>query len=467
MPNVKKKKPELTIPKELIDAILNNIYLGFTVIDKDGIVRFRNQVSEDTSGIKNKAVLNTHFSNIDKKGQLLDVLRSGVPDFGFTYKTPDGGDKVVNRIPLISENKVIGAMTVGFLEKTMLPKKYGVMEQKLQYYENELKTIQSAKYNLQNILGRSEKVMNIKKLILKYAQASAPVLITGATGTGKEQCAHAVHLNSTRKNGAFVKVNCASIPHDLFESELFGYEPGAFTGASKKGKIGKFELANHGTLFLDEITSLPLEMQPKLLRVLQEREIEKIGGNKVTELDVRIISATNNSLESLVQQNKFREDLYYRIKIFSIDLPSLKERKEDIPLLSEHFIKSINQEGQLNITHISPEVADIFSRWHWPGNIRELKNVLETAAYLNETGTISPRDLPSYLISVVDPVGINTHREVAKAQLKIAKKDLEKNMIETELTRSNWNKARTAKQLGISRPQLYALLKQHRIRRDD
>lgn len=463
---MKGEKPDLPLAKELVEAILNNIYLGFTVIDKDGVIRFRSQVSEDYSGIKNEDVLNAHAYNIDPTGQLLEVLRSGAPDFGVTYKTPDGHDKIVSRLPLISGNRVIGAMTVGFSEKTMIPRKYGAMEEKLQYYEDELRTLRHAKYNIQNIIGRSEKVANIKKLILKYAQANAPVLITGPTGTGKEQCAHAVHLNSVRRNNAFIKVNCASIPHDLFESELFGYESGAFTGASRKGKIGKLELANHGTFFLDEITSLPLEMQPKLLRVLQESEVERVGGNKVTKLDLRFISATNEDLESLVRQNKFREDLYYRIKIFTLELPPLAERKEDIPLLSEHFIGLFNERGHLNIRGISPEVIDIFSRWHWPGNIRELSNVLETAFYLNESGTISPKDLPNYLLAEDSNANGNTQKNISRGHLKTAKQNFEKNCIEAELTRSNWNKARAAKQLGISRPQLYFLLKQYEIKKD-
>ncbi|OPY79766.1 MAG: Transcriptional regulatory protein ZraR [Syntrophorhabdus sp. PtaU1.Bin058] len=463
---MKNKKTEATLTKELLDAMLNNIYLGFTVIDKDGIVRFRNQVSEDQSGIKNEDVLNTHFTNIDEKGQLVEVMKSGVPDFGVLWKAPDGKDKVVNRLPLFSGNKIIGAMTLGFQEKTMITRKYDILEQKLEYYKNTLKTLQNAKYNVQNILGKSEKIMNTKRLILKYSQANAPVLITGATGTGKELCAHAIHLNSSRKNHAFVKVNCASIPRDLFESELFGYESGAFTGANKKGRIGKFELADHGTIFLDEVASLPLEMQPKLLRVLQEREIEKIGGNKVKELDIRFIAASNENLESLVRQNKFREDLYYRIKIFSLEVPSLMERKEDIPILSEHFIKVFNQAGLLNITGISPDVMDIFLKWNWPGNIRELKNVLETAAYLNETGIISSKDLPSYLTVLAGgAVDTDTQKEVPRLQLKKAKKDFERNILEKELNRLNWNIARTAKQLGISRPQLYALLKRYGIKR--
>jgi transcriptional regulator with PAS, ATPase and Fis domain len=461
------ERQDLPMAKELLDAMLNNIYLGFTVIDKDGVVRFRNQVSEDHSGIRNDDVLNSPYSNINKEGRLLQVLRTGVPEFGATYTTPEGDSKIINRLPLISGNRVIGAMTVGFSEKTVIPKKYGIMEEKIKYYEKELRVLRQAKYDLHSIIGKSESVANIKKLILRYSQASAPVLITGPTGTGKEQCAHAVHLNSERRNGAFVKVNCASIPHDLFESELFGYESGAFTGASKKGKAGKLELANHGSIFLDEITSLPLETQPKLLRVLQEKEIERIGGNRVSTLDVRFIFATNEDLESMVRQGRFREDLYYRIKILTLDLPSLAKRKEDIPLLAEHFIRTFNQEGHVSINGISSKAMEILFRWNWPGNVRELRNVLETAAYLNESGTISPGDLPTYLTGSAGDEKANALTEVSNCPLKKARKDFEHDIIETELIRCNWNKSKAAKQMGISRPLLYSLLKRYGIQRDN
>ena len=390
------KSEKANLPKEIVDAILHNAYLGLSVINKDGVVIFRNKVAEFNSGIKNEKIVGRHFSNIEGKSlAFLEVLKTGIPGFFDTVQSIQGNALTVNRIPLTSENKIVGAMAIGVCGETIFPEEYSLTEKKLQAYENKLKTLQSAKYNLKTIIGTSQAAANVRRLIMKYGQANAPVLITGSTGTGKELCAHAIHLNSARRNCPFIKVNCASIPHDLFESELFGYESGAFTGASKKGKAGKFELANSGTIFLDEISSLPLDMQPKLLRVLQEKEVERVGGNRVKELDVRIISAANMRLESLVRENKFREDLYYRIKIFSLDLPPLDEHKEDIPLLCDYYIKVLNAENGLCIKGVSKEVMDNFLKWHWPGNIREMRNVLESAVYMNETGTLTCNDLPT------------------------------------------------------------------------
>jgi transcriptional regulator with PAS, ATPase and Fis domain len=454
-----KQKTILNMNKELIEALLNNVYTGIHIINKDGIIVFRNKKVEEITDIKSKDLLNHHFSVIYGKGELLDVLRTGIPQFGTSFKAKTG-DYLVNRIPLISNNSIIGAMSIGFFEDTIIPPKYNLMQQKLEYYEKELRNMRSAKYDLNNIIGESDNIRNIKNLIIKYGEIDAPVLIAGNTGTGKELCAHAIHLNSKRKNAPFIKVNCAAIPHDLFESELFGYEPGAFTGADKHGKIGKFELANHGTFFLDEISSLPLEMQPKLLRVLQDGEIEKIGGNKVVKLDLRVISTTNRNLAKLVEENKFREDLYYRIKVLYLSLSPLVERKNDIPLISEYFIKLLNKESNLGITGISEEVMETLCEWRWPGNVRELKNVVETAANLNETGAIEIKDLPDYLAYMKSTRNIFEDIQPIN-HLKEAKNNFERKLLESALTNFNWNKSRAAKELGVSRPLLYALIRKY------
>jgi len=450
------------INQDLLEAMLNNIFVGIHIINKEGIIVFRNRKLEELSGIKTKNVLNKHAS-VTEKNDLLEVLRTGIPQFGINYKSKTGENSLVNRIPLILNNSIVGAMAIGFLEENIIPSKYNLMEQKLEYYEKELKNLRSAKYDLDNIVGISEKIEYVKGLIVRYGETNSPVLITGDTGTGKELCAHAIHLNSQKKDGPFIKVNCASIPHELFESEFFGYESGAFTGAKKNGKIGKFELANFGTLFLDEISSLPYEMQPKLLRFLQDKEIERVGGNRVVKLDLRVISATNRDLDKMVRDNHFREDLYYRIKVFNLILPPLAQRREDILYLCKHFVNSFNEEYHLKIVDISKEVMDIFHKWPWPGNIRELKNVIETAVMLNHTGVIEAKDLPDYLVRDIK-IANKTPKSIDSINyLRVSKNHLEKKLLEETLSESDWNISKTARQLGVSRPQLYALIKKHKL----
>ena len=447
---------ENDINKDLLDAILNNNYVGMTIVDKNGMILYRNKISEEISGIRNQDVLNRHFSIIPGKGELLEVLRTGTPNLGNVYQTKEGTNAIIHRFPLFKNDAVIGAMTIVTFKDTAeiqdIIQRYHLMKHKLEYYEKELRNLRSAKYNLDNIVGESDKIIYLKKLIAKYAKTNSPILITGKTGTGKELCAHAIHLNSERENGPFVKINCASIPRDLFESEFFGYEPGAFTNASKSGKVGKFELANYGTIFLDEISCLPLEMQPKLLRILQDKEIERIGGNKVIKLDFRLISSTNRDLDLLVRENKFREDLYYRLRVFNLDLPSLRERKEDLPPLCEHFVKLFNEEFGFKTLKIDKKVMDTFHEWHWPGNVRELRNVLERAVNLTETGVIQIKDLPDYLADNPKFISNISKNNQMINLLKEAKNGSERRLLESALLRWNWNKSSAARELGISVP---------------
>ncbi len=238
-------------------------------------------------------------------------------------------------------------------------------------------------------------MVELKKLALKASQINAPVLIMGESGTGKELFAHAIHYASERRLYPFIRLNCSAIPKDLLESELFGYEAGAFTGAGAKGKPGKFELAHQGSIFLDEISDLPLEMQPKLLRVLEEKEMERLGGTRMTRSDFRLIAATHAKLESLVEQGAFRKDLYYRLNVLPLQIPPLRQRKEDIPLISEHLIRKFQREEGTKMVLISPEVLEILQNYYWPGNVRELANILERILYTIDGDTILPRHLPS------------------------------------------------------------------------
>lgn len=240
--------------KDLLNAIVDNRYVGMTILDKDGIILFRNKVMEEASGFRNEDVKNKHISVIPGTDEVLEVLETGIPKLAHIYQSKIGKNAVIHRIPLFdNDNCIIGAMVIVLFKDAMemhdILYRYNLAENKLKYYERELKKFQSAKYNLDNIIGKSEKTIYLKNTIMKCAKTNSAILVTGETGTGKELCSHAIHLNTEKENGPFIRVNCASVPEDLFESELFGYEPGAFTDADKSGKPGKFELANHGTRF--------------------------------------------------------------------------------------------------------------------------------------------------------------------------------------------------------------------------
>lgn len=311
---------------------------------------------------------------------------------------------------------------------------------------------------IDNIIGSSPVISSLRKTLLMIAASPSSVLITGESGTGKELFAQAIHYCGERAQNRFVKVNCAAIPESLLESELFGYVEGAFTGARKGGRTGKFELANQGTIFLDEIGDMALSMQAKLLRVLQEREIEKIGDDHPTPVDVRIISATNKDLPALVSQGLFRLDLYYRLNVLHLHIPSLSERQEDIPLLAEFFMKQLNEKLGLQVRGIDSRAMNLLMRYNWPGNIRELNNVIETAMNFCRSTIITPEDLPAY-IRHLQPSAVHS----VGTSLKTGLIATEYRQILNALKVSRGNRQKAAKILGISRTTLYRLMKKHQL----
>ncbi|PMP69077.1 MAG: sigma-54-dependent Fis family transcriptional regulator [Thermodesulfobacterium geofontis] len=316
------------------------------------------------------------------------------------------------------------------------------------------------KYSLQNVIGISDKMQEVFKTALKAAKTKATILLIGESGTGKELIAKAIHFESDRSKGPFLAINCAAIPENLLEAELFGYEKGAFTGALVS-KPGKFELANGGTIFLDEIGDLPLSLQAKLLRVIQDKTFERIGGTKSIKVDIRIIAATNKNLEEMIKNGTFREDLYFRLNVIPIYLPPLRERKEDIPLLIDHFLKKFNKEYGKNIS-ITKSAMEKLMNYSWPGNVRELENTIERLVILAEGDKITLKDLPFYITQEVDikTIGINL-----KNSLPIQLKLLEKRAIEEALKACNYNQTKAAKLLGLTKRQInykikkYALIK--------
>ena len=307
------------------------------------------------------------------------------------------------------------------------------------------------RFSINNIIGKSGKMQEIYKTIGKVADTNATVLIQGESGTGKELVAKAIHYNSRRKKHPLVKVNCAALPESLLESEIFGYEKGAFTGATDM-KMGKFEFAHGGTLFLDEISEMSPALQVKLLRVIQEKEFERIGGLKTIKVDVRIIAASNRNLQELIKTSDFRKDIYYRLNVVPLYIPSLNERKEDIPLLAEYFINKYNQEMKTDVKHVSPETMSMIMAYHWPGNVRELENVIERAMVMGSGSLLLPENLPMGLQSYA--VKADECINYSDKPLREILQTVEKRVIKIALDRNDWNKSRTARQLQMSRQAL-------------
>ncbi|MDI6632380.1 MAG: sigma-54 dependent transcriptional regulator [Bacillota bacterium] len=311
---------------------------------------------------------------------------------------------------------------------------------------------------IEELIGRSAAMHEVYKQIGKFADTDYTILIVGETGTGKELVAGAVHRNSKRRDGPFVRINCAAIPENLLESELFGYEKGAFTGASSR-KLGKFELAHGGTLFLDEISEIPLAMQAKLLRVLQEKEFDRVGGIKPIKVDTRIIAATNRDLGEMVCEGSFRADLYYRLNVITIRMPPLRERKEDIGLLATHFIQQAAAKLNKPVQGISDEARELLEAYDWPGNVRELRNVCERAVVLTRSLLIVPEDLPATLQSGFE--GEVTAEKWTGQTLYEILSDVERSVILRALKKHNFNRTKTAQELGINRRTLYEKIKEH------
>jgi two-component system NtrC family response regulator len=325
----------------------------------------------------------------------------------------------------------------------------------------ELKEQLIERYKFDEIVSTSHDMEEALNLAGRVATSNATVLLRGESGTGKELVARAIHYHSPRANFPLIKVNCAALPETLLESELFGHEKGAFTGATAK-RIGRFEAADKGTLFLDEIGELTPGMQVKLLRVLQEREFERLGGNQTIKVDVRVITATNRDLEKAMREGKFREDLYYRLNVVSIVIPPLRERKEDIPELLDHFIKKYGQANRKKISGVSAEVRDLLMRYSYPGNVRELENIIERAVVLSKGGTITSADLPLHLRTVESEEKICVRK--TGSSLNETLDTMERGIIIEALKESGGVQTRAAEKLGISERVLRYKLKKYKIR---
>ena len=340
-----------------------------------------------------------------------------------------------------------------YIEKPFCPERAELLIEKLVEHQGLIKENISLhqkleeRYRFENIIAKSPKMQRVIEVIKVVGKSNATVLITGDTGTGKELVARAIHSQSHRQGKPFVAVSCAALPESLLESELFGHEKGSFTGAYTQKK-GKFEVANRGTLFLDEIGEMSANIQVHLLRVLEEKEFTRVGGNELVKVDVRVISATNRDVKQAVANGQFREDLYYRLNVVNIELPPLRQRREDIPLLAQHFLKKFAVENQKEITDFSPEATDFLLKYEWPGNVRELENAIERAVILAKNSCIEVADLSQQNL-------VPTHSTSPGTNLK----QVEKTHIQDVLTETGGNYTKAARVLGISRMTLYNKIK--------
>ena len=383
---------------------------------------------------------------------LLRALRAELPDCPVVLLT--GRGTVQTAVQAIKEG------AYDFIEKPLEISRLRVVLDRALEKKETMREVQLLRRRLAalapgtDMIGSGPAMQRVFELVKKVAPANASVVLTGESGTGKEVVARAVHSLSPRKDKPFVALNCGAIPPTLIESELFGYERGAFTGADQR-RLGNFELAHGGTLFLDEIGELPLEMQGKFLRVLEERRFRRLGGKSEVEVDVRVICATNRDLKEEIKKGRFREDLYFRLHVFTIHLPTLKERREDVPLLVQHFIEKFNGETGKHVQGLSPGAMDVLQNYAWPGNIRELRNTVERAMILTDGDTISEEHLP--------PDMRPTRPEAAtlRVPLGIQLREVEKEYILASLQRNGGNKARTAEVLGISEKTLYNKLNRY------
>lgn len=429
------------------------------VVNQNGYIENMSQAYGDFLGIQVQNAIGRHVTEVIENTRMDIVVKTGVPETGETQDI-HGEKMIATRIPIRKNGMVIGAYGRVLVRNTrelhMLHDKLSSIEMELNMYKRTFEKINTAKYTVDDIIGDCSIMQDLKDSVRKVAKTNSNVLIMGESGTGKELFAHSIHAGSMRRKAPFVCVNCGSIPEQLIESELFGYEEGAFTGARKGGKIGLFPAAHGGTIFLDEIGELPLPMQVRLLRVLQDREIQRVGSNVREKVNVRVVAATNRNLYQMVKKGEFRSDLYYRLNVVTLHLPLLRERKEDLPLLIQMILSKISKKESLGAIEISREAMDHLLRYDWPGNVRELENVLERAINFTDAGEkIKAKNLPERITGSMVSQTVMPLKELME--------NTEKDAIKDALLRCRNCKAKAANELGISRTTLYEKMMKYEI----
>lgn len=404
--DIEKMSGELNYVKELneeLDAIVESSYDGLFITDGKGKTLRYNKAFEQLTGISAVEYLGKGVDEIKRDGIISDPVTNHVLEKGKSItvmqETKTGKLVLTTGNPIFDEDgKIIRVVcnVRDITELTLLKQELEKVQELSQHYESQLRSLKQHFTGDEKLVFTSSKMSNLVEMAMRVATVDATVLITGESGTGKELVAELIHSSSNRSNKPLIKINCGAIPENLLESELFGYDAGAFTGAKKEGKPGYIELTAGGTLFLDEIGELPYNLQVKLLRFLQSKEFTRIGGDRPIKVDVRIITATNRNLMDMVQNKEFREDLFYRLNVIPVHIPPLRDRNEDIPALVAHFTQLFNRKYNLN-KRISPDVVDIFTHYDWPGNVRELNSLIERTIVITDRDTITRDDLPAHM----------------------------------------------------------------------
>lgn len=450
----------------IFEALIESPYMVYVIVDKEGTIIAMNQTYLEVLGLEKNQAVGKNILEITPPSLLPEIIRTGRIDQADIFSI-GGQDMIVTRLPIIKEGKIIGAIARSlFMDMSgakILMKKLQEAKKELNIYKEEVRQTYRAKWMFEDIIGTSLAFGRLKSMAEQLSHTVSTILITGESGTGKELFAHAIHNSSNRSRHPFVRINCAALPENLLESELFGYEEGAFTGASKGGKPGKFELANGGTIFLDEIGDMPLTMQTKLLSVLQERMVERVGGTKPVYINVRVIAATNRNLEQLVAGGEFRQDLYYRLNVVRLNIPPLRDRINDIPDIVNTLINKINNKLGTKISKISYKTIELMQSYTWPGNIRELENLLERAINLADMNRENSITIKHFPVLVEEVYFKNEDADTYPATLGDAIEQLERRIIYQALERSNGNKVQTAKLLGIHTSALYRKLEKYRF----
>lgn len=444
---------------EILLDILENADNAVIVIDCRGTVVYINRFYAEHMNVKLDKLMGKNLYDIEPAAKLLRVMEDGSShgENKVEYIKSLNIDSVGQAFPLYNRKKEkIGGCAIfkDVTEVVKLTRKLQKSKEMVQYLASQLEASELP-ISFQSYISQDKELQKTLSLAAKVANTNCTILIQGESGVGKEVMAKCIHSASNRRERPMIKVNCASIPENLLESELFGYEEGAFTGARKGGKLGKFELANKGTILLDEIGDMSLTMQSKLLRVLQEKELERVGGTKTIKLDVRVIAATNRNLEEMVEKNEFRSDLYYRLHVVPIHIPALRCRREDIMPLVRYFISRNGGDDSMDLT---PGAARMLEEYDWPGNIRELQNVIEYAMIVKTGSVLELKDFPQYLRG---DAASDDRSEDGPCRLKDAVEELEKSMMKSALKRNNGNKSMAINELGLSRRSFYEKLEKY------
>lgn len=442
--------------------VFDQLPISVNFLDNEGKIIYMNDAFLNFLQLSRNEVIGRLVTKVNPTSKFIETLENKRASIAQKHIFPEDKEAIVHRIPIFDEE---GELVGGFgmllfenMEKVKeLAERLDKLDKELKLYKNEIAKLNTAKYNLFDIYGKSKEINSCKKKVKKIAKVKSNVMILGESGVGKELFAHSIHNESKRISGPFVSINCSAIPENLLESELFGYEEGAFTGAKKGGNVGKFELANGGTIFLDEIGDMPYYMQVKLLRVLQEREVVRVGGKNPIPIDARIVCATNKNLEEMVEQGEFREDLYYRLNVLNLEIPPLRERKDDIPILIEKFLGEFYKETGI-YRKVPDNIMERLKEYEWQGNVRELRNAVERMCVSADETKITINDIPKYIIKKSFK-----QSNYGKKGLKEIVETVEKEVILEVLKDSKGNKSRASKILNIPRPTLYRKLEEYNI----